>query len=135
MGEINNSRQKRGVMKKLTDFEQIVLGNLSEAVNRAVQERLGGYQSPLLKLIDDAFKIHDNKLRELVYEALGQSLDRQDFKQAIKQAFDHKVARTMVDHLSGSIDKAINAIKSDPTIKAKMVLAIEAIIKEKHESI
>ena len=117
-------------MKKLTDFEQIVLGNLSEAVNKAVQERLGGYQSPLVKLIDDAFKVHDNKLRELVYESLGQSLDRADFKQAIKQAFDHKVARVMVDQLASSIDKAIHAIKSDPTIKARMILAIEAIIKE-----
>lgn len=118
----------------MTDFEKLVLETVRDNINKVVAEKLGGYDSPLKKMIDDAFKNHDNELREIVYEALGTTIKKADFKIAVKQAFDHKIARCLVEHLTSTIDKAINAIRSDPTIKARMVLAIEEIIKNSQES-
>jgi len=116
--------------KKLTDFEKIILSSIQEGIHTTIWEKLKSYDSPLKKLIDDAFKVHDTQLREIVYSALSQTLEKKEFVEAVRQAFDHKIARAMVDHLTSTIDHAINAIRSDPTIKAKMVLAIEAIINE-----
>lgn len=117
-------------MKELTDFEKLMLDTAREYLHKAVSERLVAYDSPLKKIIEDAFKVHDEELRKLVYDALGTTIKKADFKVAVKQAFDHKIARCMVEHLASVVDKAVNAIRSDPTIKARMVLAIENIIEE-----
>jgi len=117
-------------MNKLTDMEKLILENVNGAVNKAVIEILGGYQSPLKNLVADACKVFDADLRKIVYDSFKEAIDRADFKQSVKDAFDHKVARTMVDSMASSIDRAINTIKSDPTLKARMVLAIETIIEE-----
>lgn len=42
----------------------------------------------------------------------------------------HKLAKTLVAKMEGSIDKAVTTLRSDPTIRAKMVLAIENIVKD-----
>ena len=65
-----------------------------------------------------------------MYEAMGEAIKDNNFKESIKSAFYHKVSRGLIEGLTGSVDKAINAFKQDPTIKAKMVLAIETIINE-----
>ncbi len=116
--------------KELTDFEKIILSGIQEGIHATIWEKLKAYNSPLNSLIDSAFKEHDAQLREIVYSALSQTLEKKEFVKAVRQAFDHKIARAMVEHLTSTIDKAINSIRSDPTIKAKMVLAIETIINE-----
>lgn len=93
--------------KKLTDFEKIILDNIQEGVHTTIWEKLKGYNSPLQKIIDNAFKVHDTKLREIVYSSLSQTLEKKEFVEAVRQAFDHKIARAMVEHLSSTIDKAI----------------------------
>jgi hypothetical protein len=116
---------------KLSDFDKLILDTVRENLHKVIGDKLSGYDSPLKKMIEDAFKIHDQELRDLVYQSLGMAIKQEDFKIAVKQAFDHKIARCMVEHLSSSVDKAVNAIRSDPTIKARMVLAIEEIINKK----
>ena len=118
-------------MSKITEFEKLVLSNLNVAINECVKAKLIGYGSPLEKMTDEVVQSYTPQLRDIVHEALGQTINHEDFKDAVRTAFDHKLARVMVDHLASSIDKAVNAIKSDPTLKARMILAVEQIINEK----
>ena len=115
-------------MKTLTDFEKQVLSIMQTSINDTIKARMTDYNSPLRPLIDDAFKVHADSIRKILYEAMGEAIKENDFKESIKQAFYHKVSRGLVEGLTGSVDKAINAFKQDPTIKAKMVLAIENVI-------
>jgi methenyltetrahydromethanopterin cyclohydrolase len=117
-------------MKTLSDFDKEVLSIMQTEIHGAIKARMSAYGSPLTPIIDDAFKVHGETIRKMLYDSLGEVLLTADFKESIKQAFHHKVARSLVDGMSGSVDKAINTFKQDPTIKAKMVLAIESVIKE-----
>ncbi len=113
----------------MTEFDKQVLTIMQNAVSDTIKARMTEYGSPLKPIIDDAFKVHAETIRKIMYESMGEAISDGNFKESVKQAFYHKVARGLVDGISGSVDKAINQFKQDPTIKAKMVLAIEQIIK------
>jgi len=114
--------------KVLSEFEKGVLSIMQNAVTDTIKARMTEYGSPLKPIIDDAFKVHADTIRKIMYDAMGEAINDGNFKESVKQAFYHKVARGLVDGIAGSVDKAINQFKQDPTIKAKMVLAIETII-------
>lgn len=121
--------------EKMTEFDQKILSVMQESIHQVVKERVGGYNSPLNPLINDAFKVHETTLRNIIYESMGEAIATVDFKKAVKEAFYHKVARSLIEGVSGSIDRSINLFKQDPVIKAKMVLAIEEIIKQSGKTI
>ena len=41
----------------------------------------------------------------------------------------NKLAEMLVGQMSGHVEKAVNRVRQDPTLKAKMILAIEDIIE------
>lgn len=114
--------------KELSDFEKIILSSVQSSIHEAIKTKITSYDSPLNPIIIDAFKVHSDSIRGILYEALGECVKTKEFKQSVKEAFYHKVSRALVDGMAGSVDKAVNSFKQDPTIKAKMILAIEEII-------
>ena len=117
-------------MKNLDEFQKIVLDSVNTVMEKAMVERLSGYSSPLNPLIDDAVNGHQEELRSAINNAFSQTITTEEFKKSLKEAFKHKVARTVTDLLVGKIDKAVNVIRSDQGIKARMIMAIEKIIDE-----
>lgn len=125
-------------MNKHTEFEKIVLSTVRDGINEAIKKRImDDYNSPVKPLIDDVIKDYSPDIRRVLHEALGETIRTKSFKESVIEAFRHKLSRGLVDSMAGSIDKAINAIKSDPVIKAKMVVAIEKVIEDsqKKESV
>ena len=53
-----------------------------------------------------------------------------EFHRTIKMEFRHKVAKNLVGELTGSIERAVNLFKQDPTLRAKLILAIEQFISD-----
>lgn len=131
----NNNLKSEGERVK-TEFEKIILTTVQEGINEAIKKRLiDDYNSPIKPLIDDVIKGHLESLRSILNVSLSETIKSCEFKESMAQAFRHKLARGCIDSLAGSLEKAINALKSDPTIKAKMVLAIEKVIEESNQKI
>lgn len=113
-------------MEKL---EQDVLKAVQTSIGEAIKTTLTGYNSPLNKLIESVVNAHTSELRDTIEDSFSKVIMSAEFKETVNNAFNHKLARILVDKLEGAIEKRVNELRSDPTIKAKMIIAIENLIK------
>lgn len=70
------------------------------------------------------------KLEKFVRQTLSFLQDDKVFEKSVKEEFQHKVAKTMVGKLEGTVEYAVDKIRQNPTLRAEMILAIEKIIKQ-----
>jgi len=119
--------------KEHSDFEKNLLRDAQRAIGEAIKSSLTGFNSSFNKLVNSVIESHSAELREIINENFTSVIKSDDFSQAIKHAFEHKLAKILVSKLEGSVEKCVNTLRSDPTIRARMVLAIESIIAESRE--
>lgn len=108
-----------------TDIENILFDALSERVG----ERLKGWNSPLNTVIDSVVDGKTEELRGIVSRALDLVVKNKTFEKQIQEEFTRKVAKSLVGKLEGAVEKAVDKIRQDETLRARMILAIEKIIK------
>lgn len=112
------------------NLEQQVLDSIKEGLAEIIKTKLGGYKSPLDDVISKVFESEQAPLIAVLREVFQEVIGTQEFKQTIKEEFQRKVAKNLVGMLEGQVSKASNALKQDPTMKSRMILAIENIINE-----
>lgn len=71
-----------------------------------------------------------DKLRAFVRQTLSFLKDDKQFEKQVKEEFQSKVAKTMVGKLEGTVEKAVDVLRQDPTLRSQMILAIEKIINK-----
>ena len=111
-----------------TDLNKEILIIIQHSLREAIKTKLTGYNSPLDKYIADVVSEHQDSLKGIMREALGSVVASPEFRASVKDAFIHKLGRTLVDQLDGSVKQAAEKLRNDPTIKAQMVLAIQNIV-------
>lgn len=107
-----------------------VLKVVTDALVSKIGERMNAYSSPLNKVIDDVIEDHAETIRTIANSCLKETLATKEFRQTVKEEFTHKTAKAMVGKLEGSVEKAVEVLRQNPTLRAQMILAIENIIKE-----
>ena len=113
------------------DFEREILNGLNDGIQKSIKDQMGGYNSPLTKMIETVMNDNRESIMGKMDAALKSVIERPDFKAALVEEFNRKVAKTLLSGLEGLVEKAANSFKQDPTIKAKMIMAIQAIIEKK----
>jgi len=110
------------------DILKIVIDSVGDYAKKHLTE---DYSSPLKPIVNEVVKENEELLKDIFREAI-QSIEKdKETKQLIQKEFKHTVARQLVHKLTGGIEQCINSFKQDPTIKARMITAIEKIISEK----
>ncbi len=115
-------------METKLDFNREIVNALKDGLRDAIKSKLGGYSSPLDGYVKEVVHEHEAELKGIMREALSQVVASPEFRVSVKEAFLHKVARTLVENLDGAVKQAADKLKQDPTIKAQMVLAIQSIV-------
>jgi len=113
------------------DFEREILNGLNDGIQKSIKDQMGGYNSPLTKMIETVMNDNRESIMGKMDAALKSVIENPDFKDALVEEFNRKVAKTLLSGLEGLVEKAANSFKQDPTIRAKMVMAIQAIIEKK----
>lgn len=112
--------------------------NIDEVLNNAVREGIregvkakfnSSYGSPLAKLVDAAIEAKTSEFRGLLDESIASCMADPDFRSEIATATRTVIAKTLVQRFGGEMEKQVNALKSDPTTRARITLAIEEIVK------
>ena len=67
----------------------------------------------------------------LLSDAVKSCVGDEAFREEIKSSTRKVLAKTLVARFGGEIEKQVNALKSDPTTRARIVLAIEEIVQSK----
>lgn len=112
-------------------LEQDILKTAQEAVGNALRNILqDSYSSPLRKLVLSVVEEHSDELRTLISESFVQVIRKDEFKQAVLDAFSHKVARSVISSGDGLFDKVVNGLKQDPVFKSKVTLAVANIVSQ-----
>lgn len=115
----------------MAELETEVWSMVQKGVYDAVKQRLSdNYNSPLVKLVDQVVDSHAGELRKLMDELFTAAIRSDSFKQAASERLAHQVAKTLMSKMEGAIEKAANTLRSDPTMKAKILLAVERIVAE-----
>ncbi len=114
----------------MENLETRVLQAAQQSVDEAIKSTFSGYNNPLEKMCSSVVEKHSEKLKEIFENSITAVLESDNFIRAVNESMNHKIARALVSKMEGSIDKAVSVLRSDPTIRAKMVLAIENIVKE-----
>lgn len=117
----------------MNDLETSVCQIVTQSIGEAVKARLAqGYgDAPLNKLVDAVVVSRQAELRALIEQSVDGALTG-DFRQEIKGAVTHKLARVLVSKMEGEVEKAANALRASPELRARMTLAVEKCIKDFH---
>lgn len=114
------------------DAEQLLENAIRDGIRESVKSKLtSGYNSPLDKLIADCINSQSAKFRSMLEESIASCVNDKVFREEIAQAVRHSLAKTLISRFGGEMEKQVNVLKSDPTTRARITLAIEEIVKEK----
>ena len=112
------------------DTDKLFERAIGDAIREGVKSKMSGYNSELDKLVNDAIAKYSVTFRKLLEEAIGEAVLDAGFRQEIKQAVNRSLAKTLVQRFGGEIEKQVNVLKSDPTTRARITLAIEKIVEQ-----
>ena len=113
------------------DADKLLLDAIRDGIREGVKAKFSGYNSPLDKLVEGALTKHHAAFRELLENSIGSCLNDATFRDHIASAVRTSFAKTLVQRFGGEMEKQVNVLKSDPTTRARITLAIEEIVKQK----
>lgn len=112
------------IIIKEKEIQEVVLGALKEKIGtRYTYEIVDNIVRDVMN--EDESK---KKLEKFVRSTLSFLQDDKTFEKAVKEEFQHKVAKSLVGKLEGTIERAVDVLRQNPTLRAEMVLALEKII-------
>lgn len=111
------------------DTEQLVSNAIRDGLLAAVKGMGGAYNSPFIKAVETAMGSHSSEINRLLSDSIGSCIACQGFRESVASAVRAQLAKTLVARFGGEIEKQINVLKSDPTTRARITLAIEEIVK------
>ena len=109
--------------------------DLREVAFAAVKEKLASavnYQD-MREVMDTVMSERRGDLERFLGECLDSVLASPEMRTTLLEEFRHKMAKKLVADLEGTVEKATNAYRQNPTLKARLVVAIENIITEEEK--
>jgi hypothetical protein len=125
--EINTKVNQKHVPITL---EQDILSTAQISIQKAIQESLTKYDSPLVKLVTNVINENSTELKKIISDSFNDVIKLEEFKDAIRTGFSHKIARTIISNNDGLFDKVSNELKQDAVFKSKMSLAVANVVNE-----
>lgn len=114
----------------MPDLERDVMNTVNNAIGKSIEAALAGYQSPMVKLVNDAVARRAAEISDRIDAALANALTSGNLAEALNDVFSHKLARVLLSKMEGAMEKLANDIRSNPAFKARLIVAVESAVKE-----
>jgi len=128
--EIKSVNEKVDKKHEPIYLERDILQVLQASMQKAIQDCLSGYSSPLTKLVNNVVESRSTELRKIIADSFDEAISKDEFKLAIREGFSHKIARTLISNNGGLFDKVSNELKQDAIFKGKMAIAVANVVNE-----
>ncbi len=109
-------------------FDDAIRDGIREGIKKRFTD---SYNSPLEKVVSESIAKHTPKFRTILEDAIGSCLNDAEFTGDIQQAVRQSLAKMLVQRFGGELEKQVNALKSDPITRARIVMALDEIVKQK----
>jgi len=113
------------------DADKVILEALKDGLREGIKSKLNSYNSTLSNLVEAAINENKPALTSLVSDAVKVALSDAPFRESVIDAVRSQMSRTLVSKIGGEIEKQVNALKSDPATRARITLALDAIVQSK----
>lgn len=107
------------------EINKIVIDKIREQVGEKMN-----YNRVLLSMVEEAMESQRDEITAILNDTLASVVSDKEFATTIKDEFKRKVAKNLVGNLEGAVEKAANVYRQDPTLKSRMILSIENLIKD-----
>lgn len=113
----------------MKNLDNLLEQAVTDGMRAGVEKALTGYNSPIDTYVKDAIAKQAPAFRALLDEAISTCVMNDEFRSNIRDAVHKNMAKTLIARFGGEIEKQVNVLKSDPTTRARITLAIEEIVK------
>lgn len=112
------------------DVDQMLENALRDGIREGVKAKFSSqYNNPLDGIIVKSLEKHGPALRDLLDDSISSCISDPTFRQNISDAVHKNLAKLLVQRFGGELEKQVNTLKSDPTTRARITIAIEDIVK------
>lgn len=109
-------------------MEKEILKTAKLAITEAIVKELTGYNKPLSKLTERVIEDNSASLYSLINDEFAGLLKSENFKEALKEALNAKLARTLISRMGGELEQQVNTLKANPATRAKIMVTINDLI-------
>lgn len=113
------------------DTDKAMLDAIRDGIREGIKSKMTGYNSPFDDIIKRAVEKHGPAISGLISDAIGKLVSNDEFRASILDQCRSILAKQLVQKFGGELEKQVNALKSDPATRARITLAIEAIVAGK----
>ena len=108
------------------EIKELIVSNLREKI--ATRYTF----SVVDQIVDDVMREEEShkKLEKFVRQTLAFVQGDKVFEKSVKEEFQRKVAKSLVGKLEGTVERAVDKIRQNETLRAEMLLAIERIVQK-----
>lgn len=123
-------------MKEITNKEDAIIKSFFNVFKSVFEKGIlkvvegDTYSSPLRPIVEKVINAHAGKIEETIHDALLESFNSKEFKEALKKSFNEKLAKILVGSYGGEIESRVNALKANPETRARITLAIAKVMEE-----
>lgn len=112
------------------EYEQELLNAVRDGLREGIKSRLTrDYRNPLDAIIEGVMGKHRSTFESLLCEVIESCVNDPDFREEIKAGTRKIMAKVLVQRFGGELEKQVNALKSNPLTRARIVLAMDRIVK------
>lgn len=108
-------------MDMVKELENIIRDGMREGIKAKMASQ---YNNPFEKAVQEVINGKSTEIKQLLDEAITSCLKEKQFRNDISQAVRSALAKTLVNKFGGELEKRVNDLKSDPTTRARITLAI-----------
>lgn len=112
------------------EADELLENAIRDGIRKGVMDKFtSSYHNPLDKIIQSAVETHSGTFRSMLEDAIGSIVGEESFREEIANSVRSKLAKVLVQRFGGELEKQVNVLKSDPTTRARITVAIEDIVK------
>lgn len=130
------NKQVEGFDKKIDQkhmplsLEDEVVKAVHTSITKSFNDALGGYSSPLQKYALNVVAKYQNSIESVFDEVVAESIKTDEFKKRVREVLLHKIAKTMIAGIDGSVDKTVNQMKQDAVFRSRLTLSVNGLVNE-----
>ena len=113
-----------------TTLNNALLVQCERTLDKAITEALTSYNSPLMCAVKDALSDQSETLKSIASDAVNDLINSDEFAVTMKREMKTKLARVLISQYGGEIEKTVGKLKSDPTTRAKITIAIDGVMND-----
>lgn len=113
------------------DADKMLENTLRDALREGVKSMCSRtYNNPIDTLVNKSLEAHSGTFRKILEDSIATCVADESFREEIASSVRAKLAKTLVHRFGGEMEKQVNVLKSDPTTRARITLAIEEVVKQ-----